>query len=85
MGMTRMTEMRRREFVVPQRTGRDLGDRLGGVMRIGRAIIIPAILTLGVAGWSLASTAAPVAAVHMSNVHVVALSTSPDSGIYLHT
>jgi hypothetical protein len=38
-------------------------------MRIGRAIIIPVILTLGVAGASLTGVAASAAAVHMSNVH----------------
>ncbi len=41
-------------------------------MRIGRAIIIPAILALGVAGSILAGSAAPVAAVHAPGVHVQA-------------
>jgi hypothetical protein len=53
-------------------------------MRIGRAIIIPAILTLGVAGSSLAVTATPMAAAHTSNVHVVAQ--APEvSNVFLHT
>jgi hypothetical protein len=41
-------------------------------MRIGRAIIIPAILALGVGGSILAGSAAPVAAVHAPSVHVQA-------------
>jgi hypothetical protein len=53
-------------------------------MRIGRAIIIPAILTLGVAGSTLAVTAAPAVAAHVSNVHVVAQ--APEvSNVFLHT
>lgn len=49
-------------------------------MRIGRAIIIPAILALGVSGSILAGSAASVAAVHTPTVHVqsAAASTSPD-------
>jgi hypothetical protein len=54
-------------------------------MRIGRAIVIPAILALGVAGWTLASAAAPVAAAHVSTVHVVAQGTTSDNGVYFHT
>jgi len=49
-------------------------------MRIGRAIIFPAILTLSVAGSSLAITAASTTAAHTSNVHVVA-----SRSVYLHT
>jgi hypothetical protein len=53
-------------------------------MRIGRAIIIPAILTLGVAGASLAVTATPMAAAHTSTVHVVAQA-PVGSNVFLHT
>jgi len=51
-------------------------------MRIGRAIVIPAILTLGVAGSALVGTATTTAAVHASNVHVVAQGTV---NLYFHT
>jgi hypothetical protein len=54
-------------------------------MRIGRAVIIPAILTLGVAGSSLAATAIPVAAAHVSNVHVLASGHAPAPRVYQHT
>ena len=39
-------------------------------MRIGRAIIIPAILALGVAGSTVAGSAIAVAAGHGTSVHV---------------
>jgi hypothetical protein len=41
-------------------------------MRIARTIVIPAVLTLGVAGSLLAGTAIPAAAQHPASVHVVA-------------
>jgi hypothetical protein len=41
-------------------------------MRIARTIVIPAILTLGVAGSLLSGSAIPVAAQHPASVHVVA-------------
>jgi hypothetical protein len=47
-------------------------------MRIGRTIIIPAILALGAAGTILASSAAPVAAAQTPNV------SSTVTGIYYH-
>jgi len=37
-------------------------------MRIGRAIIIPAILALGVAGSAVAGSAMPMAAIHVGHV-----------------
>jgi hypothetical protein len=48
-------------------------------MQIGRAIIIPAVLALGVAGSLLSGTALPVAAAHGTSVHVQAAAapTSP--------
>ena len=50
-------------------------------MNVRRAIIIPAILALGVAGsvlpgLAMSAAAAPAASVH---VHVVALAASPDT------
>lgn len=41
-------------------------------MRIGRAIIIPAILALGAAGSILAASATPVSAAHARSGHVQA-------------
>jgi hypothetical protein len=41
-------------------------------MRIARTIVIPAILTLGVAGSLLSGSAIPVAAQHPATVHVLA-------------
>jgi hypothetical protein len=51
-------------------------------MRIGRALIIPAILTLGVTGSILASSAVPLAAAHTSTTHVVTVAAGPDTMIY---
>ena len=62
----------------------DLGIPMEEVMRIGRAIIIPAIVALGVAGSTLAVTATPLAAAHTSNVHVVAQA-PVGSNVFLHT
>ena len=52
-------------------------------MRIGRVVIIPAILALSVAGPVLASTSMPSAAGQVTNVHVVALGVMTPS-IYYH-
>jgi hypothetical protein len=41
-------------------------------MRIRRALIIPGILALGVAGSALSASAAPAAVTHPASVHVVA-------------
>ena len=41
-------------------------------MRIGRVIIIPAILAMGVAGSSVAATASVTASAHLSSVHAQA-------------
>jgi hypothetical protein len=41
-------------------------------MRIRRALVIPGILALGVAGSALSVSAAPAAVVHPASVHVVA-------------
>jgi hypothetical protein len=48
----------------------DLGRRHGGIMRIGRAVIIPAILALGVAGSVLAGAEISAPAVHVQTVKV---------------
>jgi len=57
-------------------------------MRIGRAIIIPAILTLGVAGSTIAGSAIAVAGVHLhpysvSTHHPIKGGASPN--IFYHT
>jgi hypothetical protein len=54
-------------------------------MRIRRAIIIPVILTLGLAGSSLAGTAAPSAAAHMSSIHVQAQGSAAVPRVFFHT
>ena len=53
-------------------------------MRIGRALIIPAILALGVAGSILSGSAMPVAAVHAPSVHVQAVTVSSVPNMYYH-
>jgi hypothetical protein len=47
----------------------DLAERCGGVMRIGRTVIIPVILALGVAGSVLAGAEMSAAAVIAPAVH----------------
>jgi hypothetical protein len=54
-------------------------------MRIGRAFIIPAILTLGVAGSALVGTAAPVAAANVPIITVHSTSLSIGADMYHHT
>jgi hypothetical protein len=53
-------------------------------MRIGRAIIIPAILALGAAGTILAGSAMPIAAGHAPSLHVQAASSSAAPNLYYH-
>jgi hypothetical protein len=53
-------------------------------MRIGRAIIIPAILALGAAGSILAASAMPTAAGHAASIHVQAASSSANPNLYFH-
>jgi hypothetical protein len=53
-------------------------------MCTGRAIIISAILALGVAGSILASPAMSPSAGHASSVHVQAATSSVGPSIYLH-
>jgi hypothetical protein len=58
-------------------------------MRIGRAIIIPAILALGVAGSTVAGSAIAVAAGHLhpqgSSVHVQSKIAYGDPNFYYHS
>ncbi len=54
-------------------------------MRIGLAIIIPAVVTLTVAGSSLAGTAALPSAAHIGTAHLLAQGAAPVvSGVYYH-
>ena len=53
-------------------------------MRIGRALTIPAIVTLGMAGSILAASATTVAVGHTSIVHVQALGAHGIPGVYYH-
>ena len=66
----------------PQNPVADLGDCDGGVMRVGRAIIIPAILALSVAGSVVTGAEVAVAAVHASAVHPH--TTAPSINIYTY-
>ena len=58
-------------------------------MRIGRAVIIPAILALGVAGSTVAGSAIAVSSGHLHShaSGTVAMSKGPTAnpGIYFHT
>jgi len=53
-------------------------------MRIGRAIIIPAVLALGAAGTILASSAATATAAQASTAHGQMSSTLVQPGLYFH-
>ena len=53
-------------------------------MRIGRAIIIPAILVLGVAGSVLSGWEMSVAAGHTPSVHVQTTASSATLHVYYH-
>jgi hypothetical protein len=54
-------------------------------MRIGRAIIIPAVLALGVAGSVLSGSAISAATGHAPSVHVQTVASSAGHKVYLHT
>ena len=54
-------------------------------MHIARAIIIPAILALGVAGSALSASEMAVAAVHASGVHVQVVASSASPVTFHHT
>jgi hypothetical protein len=57
-------------------------ERHGGIMRIGKALTIPALITLGMAGPILASTVTTVAAGQTAIVQVQALGTHANPGVY---
>lgn len=52
-------------------------------MRIGRTIIIPALLALGVTGSALSGSVVPAATGHAPSAHVLAVPTAPT--IWYHT
>ncbi len=54
-------------------------------MRIGRAIIIPAIVALGVAGSALSGSVVSAAAGHTASVHVQASAPSVTPYMVYHT
>lgn len=54
-------------------------------MRIGRTLIIPAILALGVAGSTVAGSAIAVAGGHVSGTHITAKGSASSPDIYFHT
>jgi hypothetical protein len=61
------------------------GSSGGGVMRIGRAFIIPAILALGVAGSALVGSAIPAAAANVPIVHVHPTGLQTGTNMYHHS
>jgi hypothetical protein len=63
--------------------GFDLGVCHGGIMRIRRALVVPVILALGVAGSILATSAVPLAAAHSSSAHVTAMRAGPDIIVWM--
>jgi hypothetical protein len=56
----------------------------GGVMRIGRAIIIPAIVALGLAGSALVGSAMPAVAANVPAAHVSTTGISTGPNMYHH-
>jgi hypothetical protein len=62
----------------------DLGRSHGGVMRIGRNIIISAILALGAGGSILASATVPAAVAQASSAHVLATGAFASPNSYYH-
>jgi len=61
----------------------DLGRSNGGVMRIGRTIIIQAILALGAAGSIAASVAVPATTVAAPSSHVHTVAMAPKSWYHM--
>lgn len=53
-------------------------------MRIGRAIIIPAIAAIGMAGSVLAGSAMPAAAANVPNATAQVLTIQPGSNMFHH-
>lgn len=60
----------------------DLCRHRGGIMRIGRKIIIPAILALSAAGSIAVGSAIPVVAAQTSSIQVVAGAPSAHPNVY---
>lgn len=60
------------------------GNAMEGLMRIGRVIIIPAILALSAAGTVVAGSAMPAAAAQVTAAHVVAQGALMAPSIYYH-
>jgi hypothetical protein len=78
-----MTQLRRAGDGAMQHAA-DLYRCHGGIMRIGRAIIIPAILALSVSGSILASSAAPAVAAQAPTAHVLSVSSYAGPHTYYH-
>lgn len=53
-------------------------------MRIGRVIVIPAILALGAAGSIAVGSAVPMAAANTAGVHVLAAAAPISPSLYYH-
>jgi hypothetical protein len=53
-------------------------------MRIGRIILIPGIVALGVAGWIVTSAEASAAAVHTPAAHVQLVTSSVRPMVHYH-
>ena len=68
----------------PVQRAPDLGNRPGGIMRIKRTIIVPAVLALGVVGSLLSGSAMSAAAGHAPAVHVQASATSANPNMMYH-
>src|SRR5712672_3816050 len=64
--------------------GPGLGVWHGGVMRIGRAFIIPAILALGVSGSALVGSAVPAVAASVPNAQVQTTGISTGTNMFHH-
>ncbi len=62
-----------------------LGSPHGGALRIGRAIIVPAILALGVAGSALSGAGMAAVAAQAPSAHVTsAIACAPSAGVWYH-
>ena len=62
----------------------DLCRHRGGIMRIGRKIIIPAILALSAAGSIAVGSAVPAITAQASSVQVVAAAPSAHPNFFYH-
>jgi len=78
-----MTQLRRAGDGAMQHAA-DLSRCHGGIMRIGRAIIIPAILALGVSGSILAGSAGSAVAAQAPSAHVLSVASHASPYTYYH-